>query len=149
MTEHARNTLISFLMILPSVLLTLFLKGNSVPVQYAYFVACTIVLLAVFDFATVVFIEQFRKNLGKLTLPALLAALGMIFAFMIMEALNRFIEHLGYVLLTPFVFLAVLLIYVAIFMEKNLMLKTYLSINSIALLILWVMGTLDKVTMPF
>lgn len=122
---------------------------SHVPVQYAYFVVCTVLLLAVLDFATVVFIEQYHKRLGKLTLPSLLAAIAVIFLYMVMESFNRFFEQLGYGFLTPLVVIVVLMIYAAIFMEKSLLLKSYLGINSVALALLWAMGASDKITMPF
>lgn len=141
--------LASVLVILPSILSGIYLSENSVPVQYAYFVACTVLLLAALDFATVVFIEQYRSRLGALTMPALLATIAVIFLFIIAESLIRFFEHLGYTFITPVVIAAMLMIYAAIFMEKNMMLKSYLSINSIALALLWAMGASDKITMPF
>ena len=133
----------------PSIMLgTLFMDAH-VSVQYAYFVTCTVILLAVFDFTTVVFIEQYRRELGATTIPALLATIFIILLFVIAASLNRFFQHLGYEYLAPFVFATVLLTYVAIFLEKNMVLKSYLSINSIALILLWVVGNSDRVIMPF
>jgi hypothetical protein len=148
-TSLLKSIFVSTLIILPSVLVGAYLVNSDTPVQYGYFVTCTVILLAVFDFATVVFIEQFRRTLGILTIPSLLGAILIILMFVVMESLNRFYDHLGYSFLTPFVFIAVLAIYAAIFVEKKVMLKAYLSINSIALVLLWLTGITDKITMPF
>ncbi|MCE9508474.1 MAG: hypothetical protein K8R48_09230 [Alphaproteobacteria bacterium] len=147
--KKLKSILWSFLIILPSILLGTFLVNNHVPVQYAYFVSCIIVLLAVFDFTTVVLIEQYRRKLGRATIPALLSAIFVILMFLIAASLSRFLKHLDYSYLTPFVVAAVLLIYIAIFREKNIVMKSYLSINSCALSILWAMGASDKIVMPF
>lgn len=144
-----KSALVSALVMIPSVLSGFYLMDHRVPVQYAYFVACSIVLLAVFDFATVIFIEQYRSRLGKMTLPALLGAIAIIFLFIVMESLNRFIEDLGYSFLTPFIAAMMLLISAAVFTEKNTILKIYLGINAIALMLLWAMGASDKIMMPF
>jgi hypothetical protein len=147
--KKLKSILWSFLILLPSVLLGTFLVNNHVPVQYAYFVSCIIVLLAVFDFTTVIFIEQYRRKLGKPTIPALLSAILVILLFLIAASLSRFFTHLNYGYLTPFVVISLALLYIAIFWEKNIVLKSYLSINSCALSILWAMGASDKIIMPF
>lgn len=149
MTESLKSFIASTLIVLLSALIGTYLLRSDAPVHYAYFVTCTIILLAIFDFVTVVFIERFYTTLGILVIPALISTILIIFMFVVIESLNRFYDHLGYAFLTPFVFIAVLLIYAAIFLEKNAMLKTYLGINSVALLLLWATGTADKITMPF
>jgi len=132
-----------------SVLTGVYLLRGYVSAQYAYFVTCAVLLLAAFDFATVVFIEKYRSTLGALTLPAFLAALGTIFLFIVVESFNRLFEGFGYTLTMPFVAVAVLMIYAAIFMEKNMMLKICLGINSLALALLWALGATDMITLPF
>jgi hypothetical protein len=149
MPSHLKSALITLLILSPSLLLGIFLIGDRPPVPYAYFVSCTILLLAAIDFATVVFIEQYRRRLGALTIPAFLGTIFIILMFVIAASLNRFFEHLGYGYMTPFAFAALLLVYAAAFREKNIALKCYLSLNSIALALLWAMGTSDKITMPF
>jgi hypothetical protein len=56
---------------------------------------------------------------------------------------------IGYDVLTPFVIVSEALIYTTIFREKNIPLKCLLSIDSIALMFLWALGTADKFVMPF
>ncbi len=144
-----KSLLLSPLLILPSVVLGIFLSRTVVPVQYGYYVCCTVLLLAVFDFATVIFVDQYRDSLGRATIPALLGTIAVILLFVIIESLNRFFFQLGYGYLTPFVVAALLLTYAAIFIEKNTLLKVYISINSLALVLLWTTGITGRVAMPF
>lgn len=148
MTANLKSIGTSALIILPSVLTGIYLMYDDTPVHFGYLVTCTVLLLAIFDFATVAFIEQFRRTLGALTLPALLSSILIILMFVIVESLSRY-GYLSYKVMTPLVFAAIILIYAAIFLEKKNMLKSYLSINSIALLLLWITGTTGKITMPF
>jgi hypothetical protein len=149
MNSQLKSTLLSVLLILPSALLGRYLFGNVMSVQYSYYVVCTILILAAFDFATVIFIEQYRRSLGILTIPVLLATIAVILMFTIMESLNRYFNHLGYTFLTPFVLVTILLIYAALFLEKNIMLKAYIAINSVALVLLWITAVTGRVVMPF
>lgn len=149
MPDFLKSVLVGTLVIIPSVLTGYYLMDNPVPTQYAYFVACSVLFLSVLDFAIVVFIEQYRDRLGRVTMPALLSAIAVIFMFIIMESLNRFIKELGYSYLTPFIAVTILLIYAAVFTEKNMLLKVYLGINSIALMLFWAMGFSNKIMMPF
>jgi len=147
--EFLKSFIWSTIAILPSILIGNFLRDHQVPVQYSYFVGVTVLMLAAFDFATVVFIEQYKSKMGKLTIPALVGANAIIFMFIIAESFNRFLTHVGYAYITPFLLISVILIYIAIFREKMLVMKLYLSLNSMALLLLWTMGLADKIVMPF
>jgi hypothetical protein len=149
MPTSPKSILITFGVLSPAFLSAVFLIHERPPIPYDYFVSCGILLLAVFDFVTVVFIEQYRKRLGTLTMAALLGTIFIVMLFMIATALNRFFEYLGYGYLIPFIGAAMLLIYAAAFIEKNLVLKIHLSLNSLALALLWTMGATDKVMMPF
>ena len=140
---------ISLIAIVPSTTVGILLKDHNVPVEYAQLVATTVLFLAAFNFATVIFIEQYRNIINRLTIPALIASTAIIFMFMIAASLNRFFPQLGYNYITPFLFSVVLLDYVAILKTKIYTLKFYLSLNTIALFILWAMGTAKIFTMPF
>lgn len=139
----------SILMLIPSPLLGILLMESKMPLQYPVLVAYTVLFLAAVNFITVVLIEPYRRREGKLTLSALLAAIAVILLYAVSETVNRFVEHLGYEWLTPLVAAGVLLLYAAIFREKSVALKFQLSVNSIALAILWMAGSADKITMPF
>jgi hypothetical protein len=141
--------MLNILILTPSVFLAAYLRINSVPLQYAYFVTCTVLMLAVFNFATVVFISQSGKKFAQVTIPALLSVICIILMFVIMESLNRFYSNLGYGLLTPFVAFVMMLIYVSVFVEKNMVLKAYLGINVAAPMLLWAMSMSGKIVMPF
>ena len=77
------------------------------------------------------------------------SSISIVMLFVIAESINRFFKHLGYAALTPFVVAAAALIALAVFREKNIALKCYLSLNSIMLIVLWALGAADKITMPF
>lgn len=144
-----KSALISLVILSPSLLSGIFLIENHVPVTHAYLVACLILLLAVLDFVMVVLLEPYRRRLGALTMGAFIVTISIILLFIMTNALHRFFDHLGYDYLTPFVVAGELLLVAAVFFEKNAALKCSLSLNSIALAVLWAMGAADKVTMPF
>ncbi len=139
---------ISLVAIIPSVVIGMLLKDHNIPVHYSHMVGITILLLAVFNFTTVVMIDEY-DNIKRLTIPALVTATAIIFMFIIAESLNRFLMQMGYSYITPFLFIVNLFTYVAIFREKNYVLKLYLSLNTIALYILWAMGCAETFTTPF
>lgn len=149
MSPTTKSLIISTLFFLPSPVMGYFLQVTRAPMESPYFVACAILALAVLNFIIVALLEQHRPRLGGLTLPALLCTVAVIFMFVTAESLNRFFEHLGYNWLSPFVAVSVLFIYIAIYREKSLALKSHLCLNSIALQILWILGAANKVTMPF
>ncbi len=149
MPAWLKPILLSVLVLLPSALLVLTMVDNHAPVPYAYFVACLVLSLAAFDFATVIFIEQYRTRLSRLTIPALLATIFVILLYVIASSLNRYFEHLGYAYFTGPVMVVMLLVYTATFREKHTLLKGYLGLNAAGLALLWAMGNADKVMMPF
>lgn len=144
-----KSSIISLLVLIPSVLTWFYLRENRTLLPYPYMIAYAILLWAILDFIIVVLIEPYRRILGGLTIPAFIGTISIVMLFVIAESINRFFNHLGYDLLTPFVIAAILLIAVAVFREKNTVLKCYLGLNSIMLIVLWALGASDKITMPF
>ena len=144
-----KSLLVSLLALLPSTLVWAYLLNNNISMEYAWLMAYGILLWGVLDFIIVIFIEPYRRSIGKLTIPAFIATISVILLFIIMEGINRFVKHLGYGVLTPFVALAALLIAAAVFRERNAALKGYLSFNNALLGLLWAMGAVDKIAMPF
>lgn len=147
--DVAASAVLNILILVPSILLAVYLRTNSVPLQYAFLVTCTVLMLAVFNFATVVFIAQSGKKFAPVTVPALLSVICIILMYVIMEAINRFYPTLGYGLLTPFVAFVMMLIYVSVFIEKNILLRAYLGINVAAPMLLWAMSMSGNIIMPF
>jgi hypothetical protein len=141
--------MLNILIVTPSIFLGVYLRVNAVPLQYASFVTCTVLMLAGFNFATVVFIAQTGRKFAQVTTPALLSVISIILMFVIMESLNRFYPVLGYGILMPFVAFVLLLVYVSIFIEKNTLLRAYLGINASAPMLLWAMSMSGKIVMPF
>jgi len=148
-SAFVKSSVISILVLIPSVLTGFYLMENQTSLPYPYMIAYAILLWAILDFIIVVLIEPYRRILGMLTIPAFIGTISIVMLFIIAESINRFFNHLGYNLLTPFVIAAILLIAVAVFWEKNIVLKCYLGLNSIILIVLWALGASDKITMPF
>lgn len=140
---------ISLIAIVPSTTVGILLKDHNVPIEYAQLVITTLLMLAAFNFATVVFVEQYRKQLSRMTMPALILSTAIIFMYVIAASLNRFVIELGYNYITPFLFGTIIYDYLTILREKIYTLKFYISLNTIALFILWAMGTAKIFTMPF
>lgn len=140
---------ISLIAIVPSTTIGLVLKDHDIPVEYAQLVATTILLLAAFNFATVIIAEHYSKMLSRMTMPALIGSTAIIFMYVIAASLNRFVVELGYHYITPFLFGVILYDYLTILREKIYTLKFFISLNTIALFILWAMGTAKTFTMPF
>jgi hypothetical protein len=144
-----RQALLNTLILSPALSSAIYLIQNKGPIHAPYLIACIVLLLTALDFIAVIMIEPQRSKFSILTLPALLSTMAVILLFVIAEALNRFAGHFGYSFLTPFVAVTVLLAYAAVIKEKNIPLKCYLSLNSIALMFLGELGPIDKNTMPF
>ncbi len=144
-TPKALNKLlpitISLIAIMPSAVIGYLLKDHNMPIYYSHMVAMTVITLAMFNFATVVMITEYGDTTKKFSVPALTTATAIILMFVIAESLNRHIADLGYQYITPFLFAVNLFIYLAIYKENDFSLKFYLSLNSIALYILWAMGS--------
>lgn len=149
MTLQVKALFISALILIPSPLFAMFMIESKLPLQYPLIIAYTAIFLACADFLTILLIEPYRHRRGSLTMSALLAAIAIIFLFVVSESLNRFVAHVSYGWFTPLVAAGVLLIYAAIFLEKNVTLKCQLSLSSVVLGLLWIAGTADKITMPF
>lgn len=94
-------------------------------------------------------LEPATSRIGRLTIPALLGYVGVVILFIVAQTLNRFISHLGYEWLFPFVLMAQALCYCGIFRERHLLLKSLLALNGLALTVLWCLGAADRVALPF
>ena len=149
-TQFFKSASISILILSPSLAAGLYLiMDNPIPLLTPYQITCLILILALLDIVTVILLEPYRRYFSKLTPPAFFSAITAVLLFVIANAFNSFLNHRGYGSLTPFVVAAMALIYTTIFLEKNIALKCYLSLNSIAVILLWVLGSIDRVAIPF
>ena len=144
-----KSASIGILALSPSLATGMYLLDNSALLEEPYQTVCLILLIAAIDLALLVILDPYRRDLSKLTLPTLISAMATILLFIITDSINRFFEHLGYAFLTPFVIVCVALIYTTVFLEKNITLKFYLSLNSIAVMLLWALGASNRIMMPF
>ena len=133
----------------PCTLLSIFIMQKHFSFHQPWLWMLGILALGVLDFLAAILLEPMKRELGSLTLPALLGSCGMVLFYVLAQTLNRYIEHLGYDWLLPFVIASLGLCYAGIFLEKNAHLKCYLALNGLALTVLWCLGAADKVALPF
>lgn len=105
--------------------------------------------IALCDFVAVVGLEPFRRKLGDLTLPMLLLTVGMALLFVLTYGINRFVADIGFGWLYPAVLVALCSFAIAVFMERNNVLKVALAVNAVALAVLWNLAYSDKLILPF
>lgn len=139
----------SLLVLAPSLLAGLYLVETRVPLHAPYAISGATLLLAAVDFIIVFSLEPYRRHLSSLSLPALLGAVAVVLLFTITDTMNRFIDHLGYGFLSPFSAASIALLYAATFIERHMPMKALFCLNSIAVMLLWALGSVDKVSMPF
>ncbi|MDD9900260.1 MAG: hypothetical protein OXT65_04715 [Alphaproteobacteria bacterium] len=144
-----KSMLSSLLVCVPTFCLSVYIMEARHFVWPAALTMLAILGLACGNFALVVFLEHYRKNIGGLTLHALLGAVAVVFIFLVVSGINRFVKDFGYDWLFPVIAVYLVLSFLAIFKEKVVLLKLHLGINSIVVAILWTLGTTDKITLPF
>lgn len=108
-----------------------------------------ILALAIVCILATMLLEPVYRTIGRLTMPALLGYVALVMLYVLAQTLNRYITHLGYEWLFPFVIAAQGLCYCGIFFEKHLYLKSLLGVCGLALTVLWCLGVADKVALPF
>jgi hypothetical protein len=143
------SVITSLIVSVPSFCMALYVVEARISWDSPGLIVFFILGLAVANFAAIVFLEQYRASIGKLTLPALLSGVGLVLLFVVAEAVNRFYRDLGYEWLLPAVILALAISFVAIFRERKMALKCQLAGNSVAAAVLWSLGMADKMAMPF
>jgi hypothetical protein len=148
-TQFLKSASFSMLALSPSLMAGMYLADNRTLLQAPYLMDYALLALAALDMAAVLLLEPYRRQFSRLTFPALIGAATVILLFVIAYALSRFFGHMGYVFLTPLVVLCLGLICATVFAERNIALKFYLSLNSVAVMLLWALGSIDKITMPF
>jgi hypothetical protein len=79
----------------------------------------------------------------------LLLTVGMVLLFVLTYGVNRFVADIGFGWLYPAVLVALCSFAVAVFMERNNMLKAALAANAVSLAILWNLAYSDKIVLPF
>lgn len=133
----------------PSTFLTVILINKHVALPEPWLWMSGIFAIAIVDFLAVVMLEPMRKKLGKLTIPALLAGVTLVLAYTLYATVSRYLGENGYDWLLPFTLAGLALCYCGVFREKSLALKSLLALNGIALTLLWCLGAIGKVTLPF
>lgn len=134
---------------LPTFVLSVWLMEAKIAWSHPSLIVVAILALAALNFGAIVVLEYYRSSIGSLTLPALIGTVSLVLMYMIAEGINRFFRDFGYDWLFPAVVLVLGLSLLAIFKEKQLLLKLQLAANSLAIAVLGALGAADKVAMPF
>lgn len=133
----------------PTAILSFLLVQTRFTLPYAAWIMMCILGLMVADFLLLILFEPHRKRIGDMTIPALLLFIGVAFSFIMTETLNRFVSSYGFGWLTPLTIIALAAIYGGVLREKFFVLKLVLAVNGLALSLLWCLGDVDKVALPF
>lgn len=133
----------------PAFCASIYVMETNVTWESPAVVVLSILAIAAANFAAIIFLEHCREKIGSLTLPALLATVGLVLLFVLAETVNRFFMDMGHAWLFPFLVVALGLSFLAIFLEKKIAIKCQLGFNSVMLAVLWGLGVADKVALPF
>jgi len=149
--QFIKSAAASAVVLAPSLMTGLYLLDHlHAPFYSAPQIVCLILLLASVSLVTVIIIDAHRHLFSRATPAALISMISMVILFVVTESFNRFVDnHIGYSLLTPVVIGCIGLIYTAVIFEKNILMKSFLSLNSIGVMFLWALGSVDKFDMPF
>lgn len=134
---------------IPSLFVVVYLM-KSTPVMAQPSLASIIILaMTLGNFVALTGLEKYRDRLGKLTIHALVSTIGVVLLFVISDALNRFAFELGHRWLFPMVMAGLVVLYIALFRERVIWVKTLLAANGVMLAVLWCLAATDKVYIPF
>ena len=147
--ELVKSYVISLLITIPLLALSVLIYQYHAGWKAAHLIFWSILFVSIGNFLAIMMLEQFRSQMGSFTLPALLAACGLVVLLTIVEGVNRFIPVLDFHWLYSVISVAIIFKYLAIFKERNLALKFYLAVNIIAMAALWNLGADHKVSLPF
>jgi hypothetical protein len=147
---HAVKPVVTSLMlILPAVFVSFLMWESRVTWPHSQLFMILILGLTVLDFLMLVMLEPYRRNLGDMTIPALLSFIALTILFTLTEGLDRFVINSGFRWLTPLAGIALLVVYSGILREKNFSMKVFLLINAMGLTTLACLGDTSKIALPF
>ncbi|MEZ0224993.1 MAG: hypothetical protein ACAH83_10600 [Alphaproteobacteria bacterium] len=139
----------SLMLILPAVFISFLMWESRVTWPHSQLFMTLILGLMVLDFLMLVMLEPYRRDLGDMTIPSMLAFIALTILFTLTEGLDRFVISSGFGWLTPVAALALLVVYTGIFREKNFSMKLFLCVNALALATLCCLGDTSKIALPF
>lgn len=144
-----KSYVISLVISVPLVAATIYLSQFTTEWPLAHLIFGGIMFISVLNFIALVFLEEIRNRIGKMTIPALLAAIALVLLLVIFEGIHKFMPDAGYQWFFPIVAFIIVFKYLAMFRERNLALKFYLAMNILSLAVLWGLGKADKIDLPF
>lgn len=133
----------------PGMIFGLYTLSNNVSWPAPALIMPFILAMGAGSFVLIALLDSLHTRTGQWTMPGLLAMSGIVILFMIAEVANRFLGDFGYGWLLPVVLSVQAVLYVALFTEKRLLLRTVLLVDSLAISVLWGLGSADRMFMPF
>lgn len=133
----------------PCTLLSVVMMLRHISLPQPWLLTMGILVFGAADFFAILLLEPARRRIGRLTIPALLAACALVLAYVLAATFNRYVVETGYDWFLPFVIAALGLCYCGVFRERRLALKILLALNGLMLTVLWSLGDMGKVALPF
>lgn len=111
----------------------------------------TMIFLALvgLNFLALAAADQNRQDVGKLTIPALVAFIFLSVVYLLAETVDRFVFDFGYDWLKPVVGLYAVFCAAAVFMDRKLPVQLLLAFNGIAVTALWNLCDSGKMSWMF
>jgi hypothetical protein len=137
------------MLIVPACFISFMMMQSRTDWPHSQQVMIVILGLMITNFLMLVVLEPYRSVIGKLTIPAMLAFIGVTIFCLLMEALNRFVFPHGFGWAMPFAIGAMAVIYASVLREPNTALKFFLCINGLGVTVLWCLGDAGRLSLPF
>lgn len=134
---------------MPSLFIAVWLIKNSPIPEQPSLIALIILGMAAANFIAITMLEKYSDQLGKLTLPAMIATVGIVLLYIFADAFNRFVMDAGFRWLYPAVLAAIGIIYIALFRERMFWVKSLLAVDAVMLAGLCCLGVAEKLALPF
>ena len=134
----------------PSLCLCVYLMQERIDWAQPAITAMVTLAVGLANIGVIVALDPVRRELGRLTMPALLLTVSVVLLYTITEAMNRFVQDIGYTWLFPLVVITLGVSFIGIFAEAKISLKFLLAINALTLAILWGLGVSGRLSaLPF
>lgn len=145
-----KSTTASLGLCVPSLCLCVYLMQTRVDWAHPAMTAMVALSVGALNLGVIVALDPVRRELGRLTMPALLSTVAVVLLYTMTEAINRFVQDIGYTWLFPLVVATLAVSFMAIFIEGKVPLKFLLAVNALTLATLWGLGVSGRLSaLPF
>jgi hypothetical protein len=134
---------------IPSLFVVVHLMKTTPVLAQPSLASLIILVMTLGNFVALTGLEKYRDMLGRLTIHALVSTIGVVLLFVISDALNRFAFDIGHRWMFPMVMTGLVVLYIALFRERVIWVKTLLAVDGIMVAVLWCLAASDKLYMPF